>query len=247
MGLVSQDYWDELETLAEATSIRTLDQCFRRVVEPWGFSRWTAMQIAGARRGPVEPFDQALGKSSAEWTEHYRDNKYYEVDAVLQLLKDSDDPVWWSEMANAPGLSPTQRRIFLEAREFGLQEGLTAPVSFVNGSVWICAITGSDAQPASDVRFAAHQAMNVYIRRARQIRRPDAPSKEKDLLTRQQIRIVALMARGANAKAAAEQLGIKAKTVYHQIQFAKQRLQVRTATELVARAWELGLIGTDDT
>lgn len=239
---MNKSYKERLLDLSVSTSIAELDAKFQSLVALWGFERWGAVPVIGPRGGAIDPISLALGTPSSEWRAHYSENAYHRHDAVIQALRDCEDPIWWTEFVKKRPLTAVQRRIFDEAREHGIAEGLSIATGFVDGSVWICALTGLKAKPHQEITVIARAATDVYLRRARSIRRPITVTP-RSYLTHRQLEIVRLLSRGASAEAAAGALSIKPRTVYNQIGIAKERLEVRTQSELISRAYELGLIG----
>ena len=230
---VADQLFGFLEEAREAETQFALDGAFMRLIADWGFDRWTATPIHSRPRGAFRPFEIVLGKPSREWSIRYRDNGYFKHDAVINHVAHGSDAVWWSLFPGEKRLSHEERMLFDEAREFGVGEGLTAPVRLLDGSVWVCALTGSDAEPAPHIADAARFAGERYVLSSLELRRLTEPNPRAALITAGQAEIIELVARGATLREAAGTLSLSVSTVYNQVADAKRRAMVKTTSELV--------------
>jgi LuxR family transcriptional regulator, quorum-sensing system regulator BjaR1 len=222
-----------LDDARDAVSMTSLDTAFSKLISEWGFDRWTATPISSAVRSSVKPFEIVFGKPSKEWSARYRERGYFRHDAVLSHLMRTNDAVWWTRFSKEARLSHEERMLFDESREFGVAEGLTAPVRLPDGSVWVCALTGEDPNPRHDVADAARYAAERYILQALELRRPIQQELRGLSVTPGQAEIIELLARGHTLREAASALGIRPSTAYNQIADAKRRVMVKTTAELV--------------
>lgn len=222
-----------LDEARAATSMASLDASFSNLIDDWGFDRWTATPIASAARGSIRPFEIVFGKPSRVWSKHYREQGYFRFDAVLSHLVRAQDAVWWTQFSKEARLSHEERMLFDESREFGIAEGLSAPIRLPDGSVWVCALTGEHPNQRRDIADAARFAAERYIMQALELRRPVVAEMRNLQVTAGQAQIIELLSRGHTLRQAAEALGIRPSTAYNQIADAKRRLAVKTTAELV--------------
>jgi DNA-binding CsgD family transcriptional regulator len=222
-----------LEDARDIESAAALDTCFFRLIESWGFDRWTATPIQSPARSAIRPLEIVLGRPSREWSGRYRENGYFRHDAVINHIAHNSDAVWWSKFSQEMRLSHEEKMLFDEAREHGVGEGLTAPVRLADGSIWACALTGSLATPAPFVADAARFAAERYILTALDLRQRAVPLALGTALTPGQAEIIELLARGLTLRQAAATLNISPRTAYNQVADAKRRAMVKTTTELV--------------
>lgn len=237
---VAENLFDFLAEARTAPTLGALDGQFSWLIRSWGFERWTAIPIAAGGDAPVRPFEMVLGRPSRSWSVRYREQNYFQHDAVVRTLLRSNDPVWWTAFPRTARLSPKERLLFDEAREHGIAEGLSAPIRLADRSVWACALTGSDARPRTDIADAARIAAERYILRALELRAPRAHRPKAPGVTERELEIIRLVGRGLNLKQAAHVLERSPSTVYNQIAAAKERLGVRTVSELVRWITETG-------
>lgn len=233
MSGVPDELFQFLAAARGAANMATLDEAFAELIGRWGFNRWTAIPISGAVS--IRPFQTVFGRPSDSWSKHYREKNYFRRDAAIRALLHSADSIWWNAFARAARLSPEERRLFAEAKEHGIAEGLSAPVRLPGGSVWVCALTGPETDPDWQVGDAARYAAERYVVRALQLQRMEGVGVDPSGLTPGQCSIVRLLADGLNAKEVGRALNISPRTVYNQISAAKQRLGVRRVGELIRR------------
>ncbi|MDZ4777825.1 MAG: autoinducer binding domain-containing protein [Alphaproteobacteria bacterium] len=231
--IVASRLFEFLEEARDATTMATLDACFSNLIDDWGFDRWTATPISSAVRGNIRPFEIVFGKPSRNWSAHYRERGYFRHDAVLSHMMRSTEAGWWTRFSKEARLSHEERMLFDESRAFGVAEGLTAPVRLPDGSVWVCALTGEQPNPRSDVADAARFAAERYILQALELRRPMEPGVRSLNVTAGQAQIIELLSRGHTLREAADALEIRPSTAYNQIADAKRRVMVKTTAELV--------------
>lgn len=229
-----------LSQARSAPSLTDLDSMFAKLIQGWGFDRWTTMPIGASALGPVRPFEIVFGRPSREWSTRYRERNYFLHDAAVRTLLQSNDPIWWTTFSRVARLSSEERRLFDEARDYGVGEGLSTPIRLANHSIWVCAMTGVDARPSDEVSDAARLASERYLLRALELRAPDAPGEGEAQVTRAQMEIIRLLARGLNLKQSAQALKLAPSTVYNQIATAKYRMGVKTVGELLRRMAEAG-------
>ena len=235
MSQPSADLFAFLADARETRSMSELDNAFAKLIQGWGFDRWTTMPIASPSLGPVRPFEIVFGRGSQRWSKHYREKNYYLHDAAIRALQQSNDAIWWTTFGRSARLSSEERRLFDEARAFDVAEGLSAPIRLADHSVWVCALTGRHAKPHAQVTDAARFAAERYLLTALKFRAPEERGRDGALVTPAQMEIVRLLVRGLNLKQAAQALKLSPSTVYNQMADARRRMAVKTVPELLRR------------
>ena len=242
MSTLSDDLFGFLAAARAAKSLPDLDNSFAKLIGCWGFDRWTTLPIASPARGPVRPFEVVFGRGSRAWSARYREKKYFMHDAALRALHRSNEAIWWTKFARTARLSPDERRLFDEARAFGVGEGLSAPIRLADQSVWACAMTGPDVRPHPEVTDAARFAAEGYLISALGFHDVGIVGAGSPAVTPAQIEIVRMLARGMNLKQSAQALRRSPSTVYNQIADAKSRMAVKTVAELLQRVSAGGML-----
>jgi DNA-binding CsgD family transcriptional regulator len=241
MARLQDDLFAFLEYARGASHAADLDNAFANLIGDWGFTHWTTMPIATGAMSAVRPFEVVFGRPSATWSEEYKEKNYFPRDAAIRALLQSNEPIWWSAFAKAPRLTKDERRLFAEARNHGVMEGLSTPLRLANHAVWVTALTGRDAKPHWMVSDAARVASERYLLRALELRAAPARGAAATL-TEGQMEIIRLLAEGLNLKEAAHALGRSPRTIYNQMHLAKHRLRAKNIPELIRRAARAGLL-----
>ncbi len=69
-----------------------------------------------------------LGSYPKVWTDHYTERRFVEVDPVIRLARKSATPFAWRDPAVRSRMTKNARRVFDEARDFKILNGLTIPI-----------------------------------------------------------------------------------------------------------------------
>lgn len=90
-----------------------------------------AYHVVRPASGPRQRF--VVSNYPDRWLDHYIDNDYINVDGVLAAAVNTNQSIIWRDLK--PSLSAPQRRIFDEAGEFDITQGVTIPVHGFGGSL----------------------------------------------------------------------------------------------------------------
>jgi len=113
-----------------------------------------------------------------DWIERYCARRYDQLDPVCQLGRTARSPFTWGTNRFLSDFEKRQRRVFWEARDFGILYGLSIPVRGVDGSIGLVSFTAENQSVLRDVmrehggalHMAAHQISDHLIpRRARKL------------------------------------------------------------------------------
>lgn len=58
------------------------------------------------------------------WMEHYFENNYTDIDPVRKNITDNPIPFFWSDLINKTSLDIKEKKLMMEARESGVQDGI---------------------------------------------------------------------------------------------------------------------------
>lgn len=127
-----------------------------------------------------------FGFRDTDWLRHYRKHHYFKDDALpiqALALKDWGRPFWWSDFVAENALTDIQKRIFKEAFDFGLKEGVVIPIHAAANeddtvSEFAYTSLGGSVQKSLELEnilrmlmLAAHRtACRIYVKEARQSR-----------------------------------------------------------------------------
>lgn len=238
-GDVARLAFDTVADLGRAATLRDLDASLAPTLRAIGFENFLAMEIKGAG------IRLLAGRPHERWYSHHVANGYQISDALFATARQGPQALFFSEIHNRPDLTPLQKRIVEERRDFGLREGYANITFAPDGSIFAVAMIGADADARNpDTAAAAHILSSYYGLTARRLA---APATRADVrapaLTARQRDCLGWVREGKSATDIGDILGISAYTVHEHVAQACARLGVRTRVQAVAIALSLGLIG----
>lgn len=199
--------------------------------------------VAYAGVNPISSKQHAHMTYGPEWSTHYMQNKYYEIDPTLLKARQSIAPVDWSRLDR----SAEFQTVFRDAREFGISDrGLTVPVHGPYGDMGGLSVLRdcSDREwellipkIIGDLQAAAVHLHDTVIQSdplTRILHAPNLSSREKEILQ--------WIAAGKLQQDVGDILLISHRTVEVHLRSARQKLNALTTPQAVGRAINLGLI-----
>ena len=84
-----------------------------------------------------------------DWISRYTHRRYDQIDPVCQLGRKASAPFWWGGAGFLSGFEKRQRKVFWEAKEFGIVYGVSIPVRARDGDLGLVTFT---AGSASDIQ-----------------------------------------------------------------------------------------------
>jgi LuxR family transcriptional regulator, activator of conjugal transfer of Ti plasmids len=226
--------------LHEATSTDALREAMSGFADSYGLGQFTYGFTGQGLRKPVY-----ITTYPGEWTQHYLDSRYYEIDPVVAQARGLL-PFEWNSLNPLPQASAPQRRLFREATDFGINCGFTVPIHDSYGRVGAVTFT-SDRKPEllrrdlDAYRNVLHLAAMYFHVHARQklegvieLNRPHLSPREMACLQ--------WVARGKSTWDIGEILGVSRRTVVFHLENAKRKLNALTLPQAVAVALQDRLI-----
>mgnify|MGYP003672916771 CR=1 FL=1 len=215
-------------------SLTALQDCFTAAITPLGFDKHSCLPAVDLNHPP----DNALLLLAfpEDWVTHYKERQYFKEDIVLKTIFHTNRPCLWKDLKH---LDPCNQRIFAEAREFGIRNGLTIPVMLPGHYPTSVTIAG-EHRDISPTTYHALHLMAVYYHHA-MIRICGAAIRLPELSDKQ-VQCLLWAARGKADADIGEILEITPRTVNHHIEQLRRRLQVRTRAQAIVLATSCGLI-----
>jgi LuxR family transcriptional activator of conjugal transfer of Ti plasmids len=180
------------------------------------------------------------------WQEIYRRRSYHAEDAVILHSRDAMRPFRWGDEAHLRSLKPSARRLFFEAKEFGIASGITIPVHGPHNRSGLFSVSGPEAeQPDIDVGQSVFRALltvaqvvhaRVLQWRAEQPQRPSVKLSEHERLC------LIWTTQGKTAWEVAQIIGRSKATVEFHLRRASGKLDAANKVHAAFKARELDLL-----
>lgn len=226
--------------LAECASPELLVKAVTALVAPTGIEHW--QYRVGMSQNGAQVEQLRLGNFPQAWVERYAAMGYARIDPVAAHCRDHIAPLPW-QIARTRQPPPGQvARMFLEARAFGLAEGVSIPLHGpgpVQGALSFA--THSLTADVIDVRTSDLHLLALHVHEAarRHLRPVSAP---KPALTPRERECLAWAAQGKTSREIGLLLNVSERTTIFHLQNAAQKLGVHGRQAAIARGISLGLI-----
>lgn len=180
------------------------------------------------------------GRFEPAWSERYVQQQYASSSLIArQLLHRNDSYTWSDVLANSD--DPAQDRIFREAVDHGLRDGMFTPVRWIDHGYAAVVTAGWQPQMEDPLNRILTEVLSTYY--AHECRRLlITPPPAGGLLTPRQRDCLAWARHGKSSRDIADLLGIAQPTVEEHIAEACRKLGVRTRVQAAVEASLLGII-----
>ncbi len=191
----------------------------------------------------IDPY-VLLNAWPTDWFARYAENNFVQFDPVIYRTKISNDAFVWSEALDEQRLSKGARRVMNEATEFRMLNGFSVPLHGIQGLQAIVTFS-AEVVDLSDEMRATLQLIAIYAHnRLRGMLHEETmklPRERLNITPREQ-EIIKWVSAGKNAWETAQILSISEKTVRHQIEHIRQKMNVVNVAQMIAEAFRLGII-----
>lgn len=234
-------YADLRERIDAATDLDELQRAMTRSVGELGFSHFTYLLV---RRPDLPDATYYFSTYPKTWTDHYEQRRYVKADPVMLDARSSMLPFQWRGDNIRRRANELQQRIFDEAGDFKISDGMTIPIHGPGGEFAVISATPSG--PGSfDQLFEARQydmhllALHCHAAVGRLLN----PAGAKPVrLSPRESECLLWTARGKTAWEIGEILKLSQGTVAWHLNNAKTKLGVYGKSHAVVKAMMLGLI-----
>jgi DNA-binding CsgD family transcriptional regulator len=185
------------------------------------------------------------------WVRHYFREHYLDDDPVVSRFLCDRRPFIWSQLGGLDDLNRRQRRLFDEARDAGLSNGITVPIHGRAGVAALSAIPDGRAREAeADRNQQLLRLMGLPYHMAAcsallEKSLTGDSSRRRSLLSPRETEVLQWTAKGKSTWEIAVVLGISEKSIEFHMEAAKRKLQVFNRTHAVAKAIMLDLLSLD--
>lgn len=180
---------------------------------------------------------------STEWVEHYKSERYVEIDPTIQVGLRRMLPIDWSAFDRS---DKNIRRLFGEAGEFGLgRHGMSLPVHGRSGDRALLSIT-SDAADRDWQHLRLHymrdfQMLALHMHQAI-LRVEGRPSIERMALSPRERECLQWVAEGKTSWECGVILGLSERTVRFYLESARHKLGASNTIHAVTKAGKASLL-----
>ena len=229
MGHV-EDALSQIGVMSRAGSVNEAIGAFERAIEPFGAKTYSTWILANPER--VDPRLGMISNWPEEWTQYYLAKRQYLIDPVVQRALTQPGGFQWADISRTT--SQGSAELFRDARQFGLSEGFSMPMS-VDGPLNAAVVNVSGAQlqwnemDQGVMSFVASTFMSRLLH-LRDVRLQPAIKQ----LSAQERRILHLAAVGGADKQIALELGISPETVRTHWKRIFAKLAAEDRTQAVA-------------
>lgn len=234
-----------LDQVRHARDAAELEHLFSQALADLGFRQWAYQVVHADTIVDEEPL--ILTTYPEEWHAHYAASGYHLIDPVVRLGPRQVTPFQWSALSFGIEPTPDQQRMFDEAAEFGVAEGVGIPIHGPHGALAMAAMV-TDEPPESLARLMIETGHEVHLislafhnalrdlggfGRARQ-----APMQ----LSARERECLLWYAKGKSMWEIAAILRISRRTVDYYMENVRRKLGTANSMEAVLRATMSGLI-----
>jgi DNA-binding CsgD family transcriptional regulator len=240
-GEMLDDFVAQLESARTASEMETI------------LSSW--LDRLGIRYFTYHVFlaNHAMTTYPKRWVQHYISSHYFDEDPIVGEAMRRRLPFLWSEVGGQETLSRRQLNLMEEARDAGVANGLTIPISRSGVDVAGLSVV-PDAGDTSGVaalvgRRLLLELMALHFDRQARRRLREAKflgsTRRHSLLSPRELEVLEWIGRGKSTWEIAQILRISAKGIEFHVENAKRKLQVFGRTHAVVKALMLGLISPE--
>lgn len=231
--------FETVSALHRATTLEELNRSIGPTLADLGLPYFAAARFFRRDRTPETAV--LFGAFHPGWAQRYASRNYAARSQIARRMLQTPACYSWGEVLTGCDPDPAQLRIWNEARDFGLNDGLFTPLRGADGS-YVAVVLGGDAPNLQDpfVRIAAEVVSSYYGQAGKRLLA--GAIRQTGVLTARQRECLAWVREGKSSPAIAERLGIATETVDEHIAQACRRLGVRTRVQAVVEACLTGLI-----
>jgi DNA-binding CsgD family transcriptional regulator len=230
--------FEAIADLQQVDSLGELDRVVRPVFENIGCTYFATAQFFRPDRSPCT--EVLFGSFHAGWAERYVRHNYSGRSGIAGEMLVSAAPYSWNDVLGRRDLSAEARRIWNEARDYRLSDGLFAPMRGPDGSYAAVALSGEHIDTGDRfLRVVAQVLCGFYGGEGRRIA---TKTNARAVLTPRQRECLAWVRQGKSSNDIADLLTLSTPTVDAHIADACRRLGVRTRVQAVVEAVGLGLL-----
>jgi LuxR family transcriptional regulator, quorum-sensing system regulator BjaR1 len=218
-----------------ATSLTQLHSILRGAVTSFGIDYFEVDEVRQSQE--ARPVDALFGDNHRAWSAHYLERQHYRHDSIVNHVRAHISPVLWRDLLVPGRISESEKRVFDEAGDFGLNDGFCIPICKADGRVQTVACTSKQPldlclQDQSTIRLLAL----YYVSLGERLWQSSSRREATNSLTPMQRECLAWVRAGKTNWEISAILGISERTVKFHLKAACVRLGVYNRTQAVVEA-----------
>lgn len=183
---------------------------------------------------------QTMSNYPAAWERHCLKEGYDKLCPIVTGSRSQSSPILWEQLYNDASTSDRERRIFDDAKRFGLKVGVTVPLR-VQGDIFsVMSFVQREARETKDSEITYLQ-FAAWLFHLKVVNNLDC-HEDHPRLTERETECLSWAAKGKSSWEISCILGISANTVNFHIKNAMRKLQCGNRIVAIRRAEKLGLI-----
>ena len=222
-----------------------IDLRMRAMVDDLGLEHFSFIVLTPPHDHPFQIVNTLQTSYPEEWRGRYMAKRYFELDPVTALARETGRPFLWGQGRFLRGFKKPQRQVFDEAHVFQISYGLGIPVRGADGSVSVFNVVSSDKRHLHDVTrgafgrvsAAAFDTHDVAVKA--QVGRAETDAVHLSVRERE---CLAWTLEGKTAGEIATILGLSVSTVNHHALTASRKLGSLNKHHAAVKALRSGLL-----
>ena len=239
------EYSGYINSINTANSAEEIQEMCTQFFLELGFDKF----IYGSRMPTsfLHPDVHIVNGYPAEWRERYDQLNYISIDPTVNYCSKNILPLDWADLHCVENVNPAIGEFMNEARDFGLQEGVSFSLHSAQGEFAMLSLASSDQRhvfrkkiqkilPYGQMFFAhLHEAIRRTID-------DNEVMKEEQTLTKREKECLLWAADGKTSWEIANIIMVSESTVVHYLQSAMKKMHADNRQHAIARAVARGLI-----
>lgn len=242
---LGSDLLDMAGALNQASDLTSMHSCLKSMTAALGFDYFN--YICKVPLSPTRQYYFLISDMPSEWTDHYRERNYSNIDPVMAYARTQMTPVVWDDL---PRDAPIPKSMFEDAVTCGVQHGATAPIydSGLNGGLFSVA-RSTPVPKDTDYRqqllmWMQWIAVQIHQRVHEEVI-PDNNHLEHKNLTNRERQCLMWAAEGKTSWEIGQIIGIAEKTVVHHLRGASYKLGSNRRQGAITKAVAFGTLQPD--
>lgn len=236
------EFVDKIRNVGDLDPLRAI---FNETATSLGFRYFTYHIVRVPGLGSRLPYVVTTYPES--WVTHYITEGYVHVDPVLIQGPKSVVPFNWNEVARPVELSEKQSRLFHEAHDYGIADGMSVPIHGPNGEYASMSLVADGGGREAELTTRRYRHLmhllslyyhnhtgSILIEKHLPTAFPELTDRERECLQ--------WVSKGKTTWDISAILNIAERTVIFHIENAKKKLGVYSRSHAVVKAIMLGLI-----